>query len=162
MTARHRLDRPELLPLWRAVHDRLSAGRTVSRVRIGPLDDAGREAVADLLGLDRLPGREPVIHLLRLLAAHGSSLHHHGDFDGEGIRIAAHVMDRTGAEPWRMAVRDYRAAGSRIPGGPDPGRLTPAPWDPELADAMAELRIAEVEEVVADVLLEDLDRVSAH
>lgn len=408
MTARHRLDRPELKPLWQAVHDRLSAGRPVSRVRVGPLDDLGREAVADLLGLDRLPDHEvvihlsrleaavadtgghnvrtvvtgiigplrdraaerehargeraelwewlsrhgvvtarpaladwvahlranglvdgspgttrgllesaltvlaalpaageplpvvaarlldgdshalddgtrlsslvlralaalhgtdmpgsaaerralwsragvaddelsstvlaaglrllgegpvagiaricaeaghavsltlaqlrssaelvlpagpvhitenpsvlalalrrfgadcpplvctsgwpntAVIHLLRLLAAHGSSLHYHGDFDGEGIRIAAHVLDRTGAEPWRMTAEDYRAAGSRLPGGPDPGRLTPAPWDPALADAMAELRIAVVEEVIADVLLEDLDRVSAH
>ncbi|GAA2265899.1 hypothetical protein GCM10010430_58600 [Kitasatospora cystarginea] len=97
-----------------------------------------------------------VIHLLRQLAACGASLHYHGDFDGEGIRIAAHVLAKTGAVPWRMAAEDYRSAVPRIPAGPDPGRLTPAPWDPALSDAMAELRTAVVEEVIADVLLDDL------
>lgn len=102
-----------------------------------------------------------VIGLLRRLAthgAHGPSLRYHGDFDGEGIRIAAHVLAKTGAAPWRMTAGDYRAAATRVPGGPDPGRLTPAPWDAELADAMGELRVAVVEEVIADVLLADLER----
>ncbi|MGW2255707.1 TIGR02679 family protein [Kitasatospora sp. NPDC001660] len=97
-----------------------------------------------------------VLHLLRRLADDGASLHYHGDFDGEGIRIAAHVLAKTGAVPWRMAAADYRSAVGRLPTGPDPGRLTPAPWDPVLAEAMAELRTAVVEEVVADVLLDDL------
>ncbi|GAA1935261.1 TIGR02679 family protein [Kitasatospora viridis] len=97
-----------------------------------------------------------VIHLLRQLARSGSPLRHHGDFDGEGIRIAAHVLAKTGAVPWRLAAGDYRAAATRLPAGPDPGRLTPAPWDPELTLAMAELGTAVVEEVVADVLLDDL------
>ncbi|MFJ6619314.1 TIGR02679 family protein [Kitasatospora sp. NPDC091335] len=97
-----------------------------------------------------------VIHLLRLLAGAGASLHHHGDFDGEGIRIAAHVMAKTGAVPWRMAAQDYRRAAALVRSGPDPGRLTPAPWDPALVDAMAELRTAVVEEVTADALLDDL------
>ncbi|WP_405007704.1 TIGR02679 family protein [Kitasatospora purpeofusca] len=97
-----------------------------------------------------------VIHLLRRLAADGASLRYHGDFDGEGIRIAAHVLARTRAVPWRMAATDYRAAVTRVPSGPDPGRLTPAPWDGALVDSMAELRTAVVEEVVADLLLDDL------
>ncbi|SDT14764.1 TIGR02679 family protein [Streptomyces sp. TLI_053] len=97
-----------------------------------------------------------VIHLLRRLADGGASLRYHGDFDGEGVRIGAHVMARTGAAPWRMAVGDYRAAAPRVPAGPDPGRLTPAPWDSALVDSMAELRIAVLEEVVADLLLDDL------
>ncbi|GAA1392312.1 hypothetical protein GCM10009639_23650 [Kitasatospora putterlickiae] len=97
-----------------------------------------------------------VIHLLRRLAEDGAFLHYHGDFDGEGIRIAAHVMAKTGAAPWRMAAEDYRAAVTRVPSGPDPGRLTPAPWDPGLVDSMAELRTAVVEEMVADLLLDDL------
>ncbi|MFI6444585.1 TIGR02679 family protein [Kitasatospora sp. NPDC050543] len=96
------------------------------------------------------------IHLLRRLAAGGASLQYHGDFDGEGVRIAAHVLAKTGARPWRMATEDYRAAATRVPSGPDPGRLTPAPWDPALVDVMAELRTAVVEEVIADVLLDDL------
>lgn len=97
-----------------------------------------------------------VIHLLRRLADDGASLRYHGDFDGEGIRIAAHVLAKTGAAPWRMAIDDYRAAVPRVPSGPDPGRLTPAPWDRALVDSMAELRTAVVEEVVADLLLDDL------
>ncbi|MFD0350477.1 TIGR02679 family protein [Kitasatospora aburaviensis] len=97
-----------------------------------------------------------VIHLLRLLADAGASLHYHGDFDGEGIRIAAHVLAKTGAVPWRMSADDYRAAATRVSSGPDPGRLTPAPWDRALVETMAELRTAVVEEVVADILLDDL------
>ncbi|WP_034240486.1 TIGR02679 domain-containing protein, partial [Saccharomonospora iraqiensis] len=47
---------PELRPLWMAMHGRLSTGRRVSSVRVGPLDEAQRDAVADLLGLARRPG----------------------------------------------------------------------------------------------------------
>ncbi|MET8539239.1 TIGR02679 family protein [Kitasatospora sp. NPDC004799] len=97
-----------------------------------------------------------VIHLLRRLARDGAFLRYHGDLDGEGIRIAAHVLAKTGAAPWRMSSDDYRSAVARVPSGPDPGRLTPAPWDPVLVDSMAELRTAVVEEVVADLLLDDL------
>jgi len=46
---------PGLMPLWRAVHRRLSSGRPVTAVQIGPLDAEQREAVADLFGLDRAP-----------------------------------------------------------------------------------------------------------
>ncbi|WP_275298641.1 DUF2399 domain-containing protein [Streptomyces sp. 769] len=96
------------------------------------------------------------IQLLRLLADHDAALRYHGDFDGEGIRIAAYVLDKTPARPWRMTAADYRAAAARTPHGPPPGRLTPAPWDPELTTAMAQHGIAVVEELIADVLLEDL------
>ena len=44
------------------------------------------------------------VHLLRLLADHGATLHYHGDFDGEGIRIAAYLLDKTPARPWRMTA----------------------------------------------------------
>ncbi|MEU6931007.1 TIGR02679 family protein [Streptomyces sp. NPDC046374] len=97
-----------------------------------------------------------VILLLRMLAARGSVLRFHGDFDGEGIRIAAYVLDKTPASPWRMSAEDYREAVARHPRGPHPGRVTEAPWDPELAEAMAQQGSALVEELVADVLLEDL------
>ncbi|MDX2932780.1 TIGR02679 family protein [Streptomyces ipomoeae] len=96
------------------------------------------------------------IHLLRLLADQGAVLRYHGDFDGEGIRIAAYLLDKTPARPWRMTAADYRAAVARTPHGPRPGRLTEAPWDPELTRAMTEHGIAVVEELVADVLLADL------
>ncbi|MET7633077.1 MULTISPECIES: TIGR02679 family protein [unclassified Streptomyces] len=96
------------------------------------------------------------IHLLRLLADQGAILRYHGDFDGEGIRIAAYLLDKTPARPWRMTAADYRAAVARTPHGPEPGRLTEAPWDPELTRAMAEHGTAVVEELVAGVLLADL------
>ncbi|MGW0843478.1 TIGR02679 family protein [Streptomyces sp. NPDC002787] len=100
------------------------------------------------------------VHLLRLLADHGAVLRYHGDFDGEGIRIAAYLLDKTPARPWRMTAEDYRAAVARTPNGPQPGRLTEAPWDPELTRAMAEHGTAVVEELVAEALLADLAEVS--
>ncbi len=48
-----RLHASALAPLWRSVHHRLSSGKQVSRVRIGPLTPEQREAVADLLGMSR-------------------------------------------------------------------------------------------------------------
>ncbi|GGX07468.1 TIGR02679 family protein [Streptomyces lomondensis] len=96
------------------------------------------------------------IHLLRLLADQGATLRYHGDFDGEGIRIAAYLLDKTPARPWRMTAADYRAVVARTSHGPQPGRLTEAPWDPELTRAMSEHGTAVVEELVADVLLADL------
>lgn len=101
------------------------------------------------------------VHLLRLLADHGATLHYHGDFDGEGIRIAAYVMDKTPATPWRMATADYREALTHTPHGPAVGRLTAAPWDPALTPAMAEHGTAVVEESVAGLLLADLAAVGA-
>lgn len=100
------------------------------------------------------------IQLLRLLVGRGAALRYHGDFDGEGIRIAAYVLDKTGAGPWRMAAADYRAAVLHDARGPHPGRLTEAPWDPELAEAMAEHGTAVVEELVAGALLGDLAAVT--
>ncbi|MEU0910622.1 TIGR02679 family protein [Streptomyces althioticus] len=96
------------------------------------------------------------IQVLRMLADQGAALRYHGDFDGEGVRIAAYVLDKTPARPWRMTAADYRAAVALNPRGPQPGRITEAPWDLDLAEAMAEHGIAVVEELVAEVLLKDL------
>ncbi|HKS50057.1 MAG TPA: TIGR02679 family protein [Amycolatopsis sp.] len=97
------------------------------------------------------------ILLLRLLAAAGNRLHYHGDLDGEGVRIAAYVLDKTNAEPWRMSTSDYLAALGERSHGPGPGRITDAPWDAHLAAAMHEHGVAVVEERVIDVLLSDLE-----
>ncbi|MHC5704453.1 DUF2399 domain-containing protein [Streptomyces tirandamycinicus] len=91
-----------------------------------------------------------------MLADHGAVLRYHGDFDGEGIRTAAYVLDKTPARPWRMTAADYRAADARNPRGPQPGRITEAPWDLELTGVMAEHGTAVVEELVAEALLQDL------
>ncbi|MEV6711509.1 TIGR02679 family protein [Lentzea sp. NPDC051208] len=94
-----------------------------------------------------------VIALLRGLATEGSTLRYHGDFDGEGVRIAAHVIARTGATPWRMATEDYlRALGDGTP----VGRITEAPWDDGLANAMREHGSAVPEERVTGRLLDEI------
>jgi uncharacterized protein (TIGR02679 family) len=95
------------------------------------------------------------VTLLRGLGTAGATLRYHGDFDGEGLRIAAYVMDRTGALPWRMSTADYLAAVTDH--GPPPGRLTSAPWDPDLVAALAEYSVAVPEERVAPALLDDLE-----
>jgi uncharacterized protein (TIGR02679 family) len=96
------------------------------------------------------------ILLLRCLAKNGARLRYHGDFDGEGIRIAAYVLAKTAAEPWRMSARDYLDAVATHSHGPEVGRVTAAPWDAGLAPAMTQQRTAIVEENVADLLLDEL------
>lgn len=108
--------------------------------------------------------------LLSRLGAAGQRLHYHGDFDGEGIRIGAHVMVKSGAQPWRFGAADYvsalsalsmpegRRVGSATSGsGPvTVGRLSTAPWDPALTEAMALRGVAVAEEEVLDDLILDL------
>jgi uncharacterized protein (TIGR02679 family) len=91
------------------------------------------------------------IQLLRDLTAGGAALRYHGDLDGEGVRIAAHVMQRTSAVPYAMSAADYRG---RVGGdGPSVGRVTDAPWDSALAPAMHRHGVAVTEEQVCDELL---------
>ncbi|MFI8423609.1 DUF2399 domain-containing protein [Streptomyces sp. NPDC085479] len=85
-----------------------------------------------------------------MLANHGAELRYHDDFDGEGIRIAAYVMAKTPACPWRMSAAGYRTALTHHPNGPDAGRVTPAPWDDDLTRALADNGTAVIEELVAD------------
>jgi uncharacterized protein (TIGR02679 family) len=96
-----------------------------------------------------------VILLLQMLAGAGTRLHYHGDFDGEGLRIAAAVVARTGAEPWRMSSADYLAAVSQ---GPPAGRVSEAPWDADLAAHLRRVGIAVAEERVGAGLLDELVR----
>ncbi|NVI88728.1 TIGR02679 family protein [Actinomadura sp. BRA 177] len=99
-----------------------------------------------------------VIRLLRALGGTGAALHYHGDFDGDGLRIAAHVMAKTGARPWRMSSADYLAALDGTHG--EPGRVSEAPWDAELARNLRDRGAAVLEEKVAGVLLGDLSKAS--
>ncbi|WP_230423601.1 TIGR02679 family protein [Streptomyces radicis] len=101
------------------------------------------------------------VSLLRHLASAGATLRYHGDLDGEGLRIAAHVLAATGARAWRMSAADYRAAQARSPTGPPPGRVTEAPWDRELAAALRERGTAVLEEHMAETLLADLADLAA-
>ncbi|WP_083894629.1 TIGR02679 family protein [Nocardia tenerifensis] len=96
------------------------------------------------------------VRLLQLLRAAGVELRYHGDFDGEGLRIAANVVARVGAIPWLMSSVDYLAAVGGA--GPFVGRVTPVPWDPDLAAHMIRMGTAVPEERVANVLLDELER----
>jgi uncharacterized protein (TIGR02679 family) len=96
-----------------------------------------------------------VILLLQMLAEAGTRLSYHGDFDGEGLRIAAAVAARTGAEPWHMSSADYLAAVSQ---GPPAGRVSEAPWDADLAGHLRRLGITVAEERVGAGLLDELAR----
>lgn len=96
------------------------------------------------------------IVLLRLLGEAGSRVHYHGDLDGEGVRIAAYVIDKTTARTWRMSTADYLAALPEHHPGPHPGRVTEAPWDEALAPTMCERNVAVTQERIAATLLDDL------
>ncbi|HVQ93135.1 MAG TPA: DUF2399 domain-containing protein, partial [Mycobacteriales bacterium] len=93
--------------------------------------------------------------LLRRLTAGGATVHYHGDLDGDGLRIAANVVARTGARPWRMTSADYLAAAAT---GPPVGRVTPVPWDPDLAVHLTRVGTGVPEERVAAELLDELPR----
>ncbi|MGP3636017.1 TIGR02679 family protein [Streptomyces sp. 24-1644] len=97
-----------------------------------------------------------VVLLLDRLTEAGAPLRYHGDFDGEGLRIAAHVLARSTATLWRMSAADFLAAHLRAPSGPPAGRITDAPWDAGLAPALAARGTAVLEEHVAEELLTDL------
>lgn len=94
-----------------------------------------------------------VVLLLQKLAAGGARLHYHGDLDGEGLRIAAAIVARTNAMPWRMTTADYLAA---VTEGPPVGRVSEVPWDAELAGHMTRLGVTVTEERVAAGLLDEL------
>jgi uncharacterized protein (TIGR02679 family) len=100
--------------------------------------------------------------MLDLLAGGGCELRYHGDFDWPGLRIAADVLLRPSARPWRFGADDYRSAANSPTGWADRSPLegSPAtsPWDPDLATAMTELGKAVYEEDVLDLLLGDVGR----
>ncbi|MEV5836784.1 TIGR02679 family protein [Nocardia sp. NPDC052112] len=92
--------------------------------------------------------------LLEQLAQAGTELYYHGDFDGEGLRIAANLVARVDVVPWRMTSADYlRAVGAD---GPEVGRVTPVPWDLELSEHMRRTGRAVPEERVVEDLLADI------
>jgi uncharacterized protein (TIGR02679 family) len=93
------------------------------------------------------------ILFLQKLGAAGTRLHYHGDFDGEGLRIAAAVVARTSATPWRMTSADYLRA---VAQGPPVGRMTDAPWDADLAAQMTAAGVTVPEERVAAELLGEI------
>jgi uncharacterized protein (TIGR02679 family) len=99
------------------------------------------------------------ILLLQKLDSAGARLHYHGDFDGEGLRIAAAIVARTGAAPWHMTSADYLNAVSH---GPPVGRMSDVPWDSALATHMAERGVTVPEERIATGLLGEIAELSVN
>jgi hypothetical protein len=81
----------------------MSSGQPVSRVRVGPLDAPARAALADLLGLDRLPGEYATVSVSRLDAVLRTAL-------GVGV---ADVVERLVGPPADRAGDRRRAAAER-------------------------------------------------
>lgn len=122
-----------------------------------------RRAAADL-GAGSAPlicgeGRpSAAFHLLaRVIVAGGGELRYHGDFDWAGVAIAASVIRRHGAVPWRMSAADY-LAGVRLDADHVAldGLAQPTPWDPELGEAMTATGRVVYEESLAANLVADL------
>jgi uncharacterized protein (TIGR02679 family) len=95
-----------------------------------------------------------VVELLRQLRQAGAQVLYHGDLDGDGLRIASYLIDRTGAAPWRMTTADYLSA---VDGARTPARRVPdVPWDPMLGEAIRRTGRTVSEERVIDLLLDDM------
>jgi len=95
--------------------------------------------------------------LVGLAVGAGAELWYHGDFDWPGVAIAADVVRRYAARPWRMSARDYLEAVDRnVSAVALAGEPADTPWETGLADAMRTAGCAVYEESVADLLLVDL------
>jgi uncharacterized protein (TIGR02679 family) len=88
--------------------------------------------------------------------AHGQ-LSYHGDFDWPGIGIAAGIIARHGARPWRFTSAHYESGLKDDAGHVSlVGTPQPTPWDPALGTAMRARGRVLYEESVADLLVGDL------
>lgn len=89
---------------------------------------------------------------LDLLAQLDAPLRYHGDLDWRGVEICSWLAERHGVRPWEMTSAAYLDAPG---GGALTGRPVGTPWEPQLAEVMAERGVAVHEEQVVDVLLRD-------
>lgn len=94
-----------------------------------------------------------VLEVLRRLAASGTSLRYHGDFDWAGVAIANQMRAEVGAAPWLMSARDYLDAPAAVP---LLGQVVEARWDASLAGAMSRRGLVVHEEAVLPIMLERL------
>lgn len=92
--------------------------------------------------------------LLKALSEAGCTLHYHGDFDWDGIRIGNTIVERHGAVSWRFNASDYSKA--TYSDHVLKGKPVSANWDAELAPRMLDTGVCVHEEQVLDELLFDL------
>lgn len=102
MTRRDRAARPGLEPVWEEVARRLGASdRPVVSVTVPDLPERSRAALADLLGLDRMPPASPRVRMADLARAVGAE----DDASFRGL-----VEELVGPIPNRAAERAERRA----------------------------------------------------
>lgn len=93
----------------------------------------------------------------RLLGTVGDAeIRWRNDFDWTGLRITGAALDRIAARPWRMDEADYTAALKSGDTEPLRGAPAPSPWDPGLAEALADAGRSVMEERLVPDLLADL------
>ena len=152
-------------PFYVTLHQLVSMPVTLPRCHVRVCENPAvlRRAAAELG-----PGAWPLIctegqpstafhRLAAAVARAGGELSYHGDFDWPGVSIAAGIITRHSARPWRFGANDYESAVAdgavRLTGTPQP-----TPWDPSLAGLMRAHGRAVYEEAVADRLIGDLGR----
>ncbi|MGH3001737.1 MAG: TIGR02679 family protein [Gaiellaceae bacterium] len=96
--------------------------------------------------------------LLEALRMSGARLHHHGDFDWDGVRIATLLRERFDVRPWRFDATSYLAGVERHPERTRTldGRPAREDADAGLVAAMHETGLELHEEAVLEPLLDDL------
>ena len=95
--------------------------------------------------------------LLQQLTGAGWQLAYHGDFDWPGLQIAAHIIRRLGASPWRMGAADYLAAPRSSVALTD--FAVSSDWSVGLVAAMKQAGHCVMEEQVLDHLVKDLGNI---
>ncbi|AGA33162.1 hypothetical protein TVNIR_1494 [Thioalkalivibrio nitratireducens DSM 14787] len=95
--------------------------------------------------------------LLEQLRDAGARLQYRADFDWAGLSIMNSVLARFEAHPWRMDAATLQRH-AEVSGPPLEGPTAAAPWDPDLAPALAARGTALHEERLLDELLADLSR----
>jgi uncharacterized protein (TIGR02679 family) len=94
--------------------------------------------------------------LLAAVAGTGARIHWRGDFDWTGLRAVGDAVARYGARPWRMGLADYDAALAAGAAEPLRGPAAASPWDPPLAERMAQIGSSVMEERLIPLLVADL------
>lgn len=99
----------------------------------------------------------PAIAVYRLLESANGTIHWRGDFDWTGLRTTTRAIADLGAQPWLMDAATYRSGLDRVGERFKPDdRPAPAPWDPDLMEAMLDADCAVMEERLIPVLLDSL------
>jgi uncharacterized protein (TIGR02679 family) len=97
----------------------------------------------------------PSLLLLRRLEQDGACLRYQGDGDWPGLAIAADLRRHVRLISWRLTSEDLALVADR-PGPLLEGERVETPWEPALADALAQRGQALHEEAMLDFLLDDL------